>query len=398
MKNRIIAGAAAAALATVGLLAVAAPASADSYGGEVCTPAAAWTEVVEIPAVGEPTLTVENPDYVPAVPAVTTVVNHPAETQVVEHAAEGYTEYHFAKFTRERTRTLGWSGWGAWSDYGAWSKYSPETHTSWETSTNALGSPQWHSAGDRNWGTVQWERQWQAQYDGQSRWVETKAAWSETVVTKPAWDETVIVTPEVPAVGEPTITIENPDYVPASTKNVEHEAVTCPTGPGHNGNGEATCGAWSITLYNQQAEGYIADTASFVVFIDGQFDQAYAVPGGEQETISGTFAEDSGQHSVIVRSGAAQGDELVFRLDEIKSDCVTPPVIGEPEEPTTPTTPVVTPATPVTPVAAPVKAAAASDDTLAQTGGTVDHGALGFASLLLIAGLGIVGFRRLARR
>lgn len=303
MKHRIIAGVAAAAIATVGLLAVAAPASADSYGGEVCTPAAAWTEVVEVPAVGEPTLTVENPDYVPAVPAVTKVVTHPAETQVVNHEAEGYTEYHFAKFTRERTRTLSIYGWGAWSDYGSWSKYSPETHTSWETSTNALGSPQWHSAGDRNWGTVQWERQWQAQYDGQSRWVETKAAWSETVITKPAWDETVVVTPEVPAVGEPTKTIDNPDYVPASTRNVEHEAVTCPT----------------------------------------------------------------------------------------------PPVTEEPEVPTTPTTPVVTPAAPLTPAAAPVKAAAASDDTLAQTGDGSSRGLIGFASLLLIAGLGVLGIRRIVR-
>lgn len=397
MKHRIIAGVAAAALATVGLLAVAAPASADSYDGEVCTPAAAWTEVVEIPAVGEPTITVENPDYVPGVPAVTKPVVHPAVTKVVKHEAETHTEYHFAKFTRERTRTFSIYGWGAWSDYGSWSKYSPETHTSWELGTNPIGSPQWHSAGDRNWGTVQWERQWQAQHDGLTRTVEDKAAWDEVVEVTPEWTEIVEVTPAVPAVGEPTKTIDNPDYVPASTRNVEHEAVTCPTGPGHNGNGEATCGAWSITLYNQQAEGYIADTASFVVFIDGQFDQAYAIPGGEQETISGTFAEDSGQHSVIVRSGAAQGDELVFRLDEIKSDCATPPVTEEPEVPTTPTTPVVTPATPLTPAAAPVKAAAASDDTLAQTGDDSSRGLIGFASLLLIAGLGVLGIRRIAR-
>lgn len=442
-------------LATVGILLAAAlvplgvsTASANTYGGETCTPSEAWTEVIEHPAVGDPTLTVPNPDYVPAVPAVTTVVNHPAETKVVEHAAEGYTEYHFAKFTRERTRTLSIYGWGAWSDYGSWSKYSPETHTSWQTSTNALGSPQFHSSGDRNWGTVQWERQWQAQYDGQSRWHETKAAWSETVVTKPAWDETVIVTPEVPAVGEPTKQIPNPDYVEAWTENVEHEAVTCPTGPGHNANGEATCGAWSITLYNQQEAGYEAATASFVVYIDGKFDNAYAVQGGEQQTISGAFAEDSGNHQVIVRTGPAQGDEFVFSLD-VTSDCIAPQpeddvVIGEWSKPVitcdskvgdvvtitrevstteyvlsengwVPGEAVVTSeedtytvtaddikaldcAVVVPPVekptAKPVKAAAVSDSTLAQTGGVVSPWLLGGGIAALLAAAGI----RLARR
>lgn len=327
-------------LATVGILLAAAlvplgvsTASANTYGGETCTPSDAWVEVIEHPAVGEPTLTVPNPDYKPAVDEVSHIVTHPAETAIVHHEAETHTEYHFAKFTRERTRTLGWSGWGEWSAYGAWSKYSPETHTSWELSTAPLGGPAWHSSGDRNWGTVQWERQWQAQHDGQTRTVEDKAAWDETVITKPAWDEKIIDVPGQPAVGEPTKQIPNPDYVAAWTENVNHEAVTCPTGPGHNANGEATCGAWSITLYNQQAAGYEAETASFVVYIDGEFDNAYAVMGGEQQTISGAFAEDSGNHQVIVRTGPAQGDEFVFSLD-VTSDCIVPQpeddvVVGE---------------------------------------------------------------------
>lgn len=423
-------------------------ASASTYGGEECTPSDAWVEVIDHPAVGDPTLTVPNPDYVPAIPAVTEVVTHPAETEVVHHEAEGYTEYHFAKFTRERTRTLGWSGWGAWSEYGAWSKYTPETHTSWETDTAPLGSPQYHSSGDRNWGTVQWERQWQAQYDGQSRWHETKAAWDETVITKPAWDETVIVTPEVPAVGEPTKTIPNPDYVEGWTENIDHPAVTCPAPPAHAANGEATCGAWDITLSNQQDEGYEAATASFVVYIDGEFDNAYAVQGGEEQVISGTFAEDSGTHQVVVRSGPAQGDELLLSLD-VTSDCILPQpeadvVYGEWSKPVVtcdskvgdqvtvtrevstteyvlvegewvPGEPVITSeedsytvtaddiealdcAVVVPPVdkptAKPVKAAVSDDSTLAQTGGAVNPWLVGGAVLALLAGAGLRIVRR----
>lgn len=399
MKNRIMGMGLAGLMLAGGIVAGAAVPASATYGGETCTPSDAWVEVVEVPAVGEPKITVTNPDYKPAVPAVTDIVKHPAETKVVEHAAEGYTEYHFAKFTRERTRSFSIYGWSAWTDYGAWSKYSPETHTSWQQNTNPIGSPQFHSSGDRNWGTVQWERQWQAQYDGQSRWVETKAAWSETVETKPAWDETVIVTPEIPAVGTETIEVNNPDYIPATTRNINHPAVTCPAPPAHNANGEASCGVWDITLYNQQAEGYENQTASFVVYIDGEFDNAYAVPGGEMQTISGTFEEDSGQHSVIVRTGAAQGDEFVFRLDEIKSDCVTPPVTEEPEEPTTPTTPS-TPVTPEKPAPAPVKAAvvAPTADALATTGGDPMGTLWGLtlAALLLASGAGatVLGIRR----
>lgn len=430
MKNRIIAGAAAAALATVGLLAVAAPASA-TYGGEVCTPSAAWTEVVEIPAVGEPTLTVENPDYVPAVPGVpaqgeptiSVEVSNPDYRAPVPAVTK--TEYLYKQLVTGKEK---WLDSLTWNPGLGWYYAHQERVVEVTPAQPAVGTP-----------TI-WVNQPNPYY--------------------------VPAVPEVPAVGEPTISTPNPDYVPASTENIEHPAVTCPTGPGHNANGEATCGAWSITLYNQQDEGYEARTASFVVYIDGEFDQAYAVAGGEQETISGTFPEDSGNHQVIVRTGAAQGDEFVFSLD-VTSDCIvaqpepeivteqatpeipcdaevgdeiattttvttTPYVLSEgawvpgepvvttedstyvvteadvaaleecpvtPTEPTTPTTPVVTPTTPLTPaVATPAKAAAASDDALAQTGGTVDHGALGFASLLLIAGLGVLGFRRLARR
>lgn len=124
-------------------------------------------------------------------------------------------------------------------------------------------------------------------------------------------------------------TLENqldPNAPPCYTPPVE-------VPPAHNANGEATCGAYSITLYNVQNEGEINGTASYVVYIDGKFDAAYAVAGNETETITGTFPEDSGNHQVIVRTGPAQGDEFVFSLD-VTSDCIPPKpaddvVVGE---------------------------------------------------------------------
>lgn len=178
--------------------------SAANATTEVCVPSEAWTETVivtpEVPAV-------------PEILEVSHTVEHPAE--YVHHEAVTHTEYHFAKFTRERTKEWSWGGsdWGPW---GSWSKYSPETHTSWELGNSPIGSPQFHSSGTRYGGTVQWERQWQAQWDGQTRVIEDKAAWDEKV--KDAWTEKVIDQAYVP--GTPAI--------PAVTKTVEHPAVECP--------------------------------------------------------------------------------------------------------------------------------------------------------------------------
>lgn len=116
----------------------------------------------------------------------------------------------------------------------------------------------------------------------------------------------------------------------------EDVATACPpveVGPKHNANGEAVCGAYSITLYNKQSEGELNATASYVVYIDGKFSEAHAVAANEELTITGNFAEDSGNHQVIVRTGPAQGDAFVLSLD-VTSDCIAPQpeddvVIGE---------------------------------------------------------------------
>jgi len=280
------------------------------------------------PAVGTPTITVPNPDYVPAKPAT-------YEDRVTERE---YKKWHLwywdYKWFPENANPQGWTATG--------NVKTEKVETA--PAQPAQGTP-----------TIE--------------------------VANPDYKPEV---PATPAQGEPTITVPNPDYVAADTapntvtatvdgeqvlsasfgsqystsipleKYEAHEySVTItawndPTGskgwtktytgattacdypavgPRHNANGEATCGAYSITLYNQQGEHETAQTASFVTYIDGEFADAYAVAGGEQQTITGTFPEDSGNHQVIVRTGPAQGDEFVFSLD-VASDCI--PVQPEP--------------------------------------------------------------------
>lgn len=85
----------------------------------------------------------------------------------------------------------------------------------------------------------------------------------------------------------------------------------------------AVCGAATITLTNPQAEWNINQTASFVIYVDGSFYSAHAVVADDSETVNLTFPEDSGDHTVQVRTGPAFGDEL---LDEatVTSDCILP--------------------------------------------------------------------------
>lgn len=60
---------------------------------------------------------------------------------------------------------------GEWSDYGPWTPWEPMTHESWQDSPDPLGSPAYHGSGTYPDGT-EWYREWQAQWDGQTRQVE----------------------------------------------------------------------------------------------------------------------------------------------------------------------------------------------------------------------------------
>lgn len=52
---------------------------------------------------------------------------------------------------------------GTWSDWSEWTKWSPEQHTSWQDSADPLGTPQPHAS------TPTFYREWQARFDGQTR-------------------------------------------------------------------------------------------------------------------------------------------------------------------------------------------------------------------------------------
>ncbi|QDP45558.1 membrane protein [Microbacterium phage FuzzBuster] len=350
MKSKIIAGAVALLLGGAGALIVAAPASAH-------TPTASATcEALDInatyydgtrPAQGEKTVTVANPDYVPATtgsPAVgtpTIVIDNPDYVPAKDAVYETVvTEREYKK----------WKLW--WWDF----QWFP-------ASANPEG---WTPTG--NVKTTQQEVS-----------PATPAVGSPTIeVANPAY---VPAVPATPAIGEPTIVVDNPDYVPASsapntvtatidgsivlsesfgssysteipfadkytahswsvtitawndpsgskgwTKTISGTTTPCeiPVVPAaHNANGEAVCGAAWIDLYNQQDEYEQNETASYVIYVDGKFSSAHAVAGGEVERVEFAFPEDSGNHQIIVRTGAAQGDEFVFSLD-VTSDCIAP--------------------------------------------------------------------------
>lgn len=88
----------------------------------------------------------------------------------------------------------------------------------------------------------------------------------------------------------------------------EDVATACPpveVGANPNANGEAVCGVGTINLYNVQKEGELNQTASYVVYIDGEFHSTYAVAGNDTQTVTFPFDEDSGNHQIIVRTGPA---------------------------------------------------------------------------------------------
>ena len=95
------------------------------------------------------------------------------------------TQYHFRKFTHTKTRPPH----GQWSEYGPWTPWVPETHESWQDSDAPLGAPEYHGSGTYQNGT-QWYREWQAQFDGETRQVEdgTHLETTDWVTEAPAGD------------------------------------------------------------------------------------------------------------------------------------------------------------------------------------------------------------------
>lgn len=165
-----------------------------------CTPSDAWTEIV--PAVGEPTIIVANPDYVPEVLAVYETVTHPALTETRTQPAQRYSWNPKGQVPEGQTPLT--DGSTPLTQPGEW-----QANTTNYNGTDRLGEPFFVGGGN----------------DG------TNGSWffwtttSVEVVITPAWDEGVLLAPAAPEQGEPTIEVANPDYVPAS--RTEHPAVVC---------------------------------------------------------------------------------------------------------------------------------------------------------------------------
>ncbi|MFC9559977.1 hypothetical protein [Agromyces sp. NPDC056965] len=189
------------------------------------------------------------------------------------------------------------------------------------------------------------------------------------VEAKPAITETVVVTPAVPANPTPnTVTVEIDGDVVVDTAFGESfdqsfaldkftEQPYTVTVTSFDGEGAGTwqgtssacalgaanaaaviaapsCGVVDVTVTNPAlAADAINATTSAVVYIDGEAKHFLAIAenGAEQRTIS--FAEDSGDHGVVVRTGPAHGD-VVLASTTVLTDCEenagpVEPIVGE---------------------------------------------------------------------
>ena len=336
--KKLWAGAVTALLAAGALALGAAPAQATEP--DTCVPSDAWVETIEHPAVGEPKITIDNPDYVP----------------------ESTTE-----------------------EFDHWQSYS--YNGPWESNTEAPPFP-----GDN----------WQANTASDPHDIDEAGAYFQSAGGSGKGDwfylEAVTKTVTVPAQGEPTIEVDNPDYKPAWIEEIEHEAVVCPDPEPDpepavyslTTSHAAQCGAVTITLKNDSPwlyrvlvevkgddgwERAPADEGNPAMMAPGVFgsDNRGKEPSS---TVSYTveFAEDSGDQKVRYRVSSGTESDLYVGLPvgeftkvSVATDCASDPA----------------PKAPVAPVAS-------TTDELAATGGETSLGWLIGAGALLATGAGFM--------
>lgn len=445
MKQRIMSAGLAGLLLAGGMVAgVATPASAH-------TPAASATcEALDIsaqyyetkpgtPAVGEPQITIDNPDYVAAIPG-TPAVGEPTikvEKPNPDYKPEQAATYETVVTDREYKKLKVF-----WWDY----QWFPET---------AKPNPNsgWIATGNTK--TKQIEK---TPY--------VPAQDTPTILVDEPNPAYVPATPDQPAQGEPTIVVDNPEYTPATegdstpntvtatidgvevlsdsfgesysetipfeNKYVAHDwsvTITAWNDPdGSNGwtktiSGTTTpceepetsvspanptasltaiCGSATMILTNPLINDAEQLTASFIAEVDGEFYDAYSVMAGGREEVVIDFDEDSGDHTIeVFQAGTSEWKSIA--KGTVPSDCEVPPTEEpeeptKPEEPTTPTTP--DKVTPVKVTSTQVKAAAVAPttDTLAATGADgseIVWGLTGGALAIALGALAIMlGMRR----
>lgn len=268
------------------------------------------------------------------------------QAEVPAKDAEGYTEtkwvkHHEADTHKEWLYKQHQTGKEKWLDYFDWNPgqgwyYADQTRT-------VEDSPAWD---EFKWAKNDPGHNWDS--TGETRWVETKAA-------QPAKTNTVVVTIDGVQVDSQNFGTSFSNVYSLGNKYVAHTwTVTVDAHDGtqydwtksgtstpceipvveanHGATIVGSCGAATVTLTNAQNENEANQAASFVIYVDGTFYSAPAVAGGQSEVVNLTFAEDTGDHIVTVRTGPIQGDEFVAEAT-VSSDCEPNIVTVDPVEP-----------------------------------------------------------------
>lgn len=199
-----------------------------------CTPSEAYTETVKHPAVGEPTILVENPDYVPATDGYFTEEVNPDYVP----ATDGYftTEANpdYIPATDPVTTLTGFMKWN-WTKQGKHgSPDGPPPGGGWHqvgiTNDSKGNTPDVIHKGNGKGSYFYYESVYETTPGTPAQGEPTIEVWHEG--TPAVGEPTVQVWIEgTPAQGTPLVEVENPEYQAAWTEYVEHEAISCPVEP-----------------------------------------------------------------------------------------------------------------------------------------------------------------------
>ena len=361
MNTKAIAATAASLLVAGALFAVAAPASADD-----AAPAATSTEVASSPSTDATTITSES-----------TAPTSPKAAESADDSAAPGTES------------------SADSDPGT---ASPDTSDSTPTAPTAgTTSPEGSSSSPTTGPLVQ-PKPWTEPETSEVYWAMPNGGtpdavtWPQTLAAADAltcgvWYQVdTYPTSAIPALTADGILTDGEDHAVVKSWRFVYGG-DCPAPANPAATIDSICGSAHVTVTNV---GDNILTASVVVYVDGEFYQAFAVAAGDHQQVGIEFPEGSSEHSVAVRTGPAFGDTLLAEHDGIPADCA---VVVPPTD--TPTPPVDTPAptpdteTPSTDTVALV--AAAPTGQLAQTGSDTELQAYAYIALsVLLVLLGVV--------
>lgn len=138
----------------------------------------------------------------------------------------------------------------------------------------------------------------------------------------------VVAPPAAGAIVAANVSVKWSDGVTATYQNQVTISDDCvvppPAEPNPAASIDTTCGAATVTATNELGDALDRLTASLVVYVDGTATLFPTVPAGQSYTSDPiTFGEDSGDHTVTVRTGPAFGD-VELTTATVSSDCTVP--------------------------------------------------------------------------